>query len=150
MISKFFFSEKSFIEITTYQTVDEIKSILASNFIKTRYDPIWNIPLENLDDSKYFYYIKKLKIKIYFSENFRINNPFRPRGIYPYFSGRIIDNGRERIIKGKIIIRPFIYVFLILFFIPCLYFYTRWLLNGMNTVYHPGWAYNTYISAYNY
>ncbi len=102
-------------EIVISRTVDEIMFGLSPDFYKTPDIPIFSMPEEYKGGkAKYVYYLKKDRLKIFYSDHFKTRYAYLPKGIYPYFNGRIVDNGNERVIRGKFVAPVKFYILSIL------------------------------------
>ena len=96
ILYKILYGENSIVDITTTNTVDELKIKLASSY-PARTHP-WLSEEQHDSPSNYIYSIKNNSFKIYFSKQFG----FGFNKNYPSFAGKIIDRGDERVIQGRI------------------------------------------------
>lgn len=132
-LNKLFLGDNSVVDLTTKETVDEIKLKLASRYSKSRLDPLYRFPEENEDfTTSYVHFIKSDMLKIYFSKdlNRKVRHSFQVA--YPWFTGNIIDTGDSRIIKGKIGLPEWTYCFILLWFAFFTYIYIGWTIKGEN------------------
>ena len=117
-LNKLFLGDNSVVDLTTKETVGEIKLKLASRYSKARHDPLFRFPGEFEDFStQYVHFISKNEFKIYFSKdlNRKVRHSFQVA--YPWFVGNIIDTGDLRIIRGKIGLPEWTFYFSVLWFV---------------------------------
>lgn len=116
-LNKLFLGDNSVVDLTTNETVDEIKLKLASRYSKSRLDPLYRFPEDNEDfTTSYVHFIKNGRLKIYFSKdlNRRVRHSFQVT--YPWFTGDIIDTGDSRLIKGNIGLPEWTFYFTLIWF----------------------------------
>jgi hypothetical protein len=132
-LNKLFLGDNSVVDITTEETVDEIKMKLATRYERSRLNPKSYFPEEHDDfDSAYVYHIKKDLLKIFFAKdlNRKLRHSFQL--VYPWFTGQIIDNGNSRIIKGKIGLPEWTYYSTILWLAFFISIYVGLTIKGEN------------------
>jgi hypothetical protein len=130
-LNKLFLGDNSVVDITTKETVDEIKLKLAIRYQVSRLNPKSYFPEEHDDfSSGYAYHIKKDFLKIFFAKdlNRKVRHSFQL--VYPWFTGQIVDNGNSRIIKGKIGLPEWTYTTTILWFAFFIFIYVGWTIEG--------------------
>lgn len=116
-LNKLFLGANSVVDLTTNVTVDEIKLKLDSRYSKSRLDPLYRFPEENEDfTTSYVHFIKKGRLKIYFSKDLNRKVKHNFQVAYPWFTGDIIDMGDTRKIKGKIGLPESTFYFTLLWF----------------------------------
>lgn len=116
-LNELFLGDNAVVDITTNETVDEIKLKLASRYSKSRLDPLYRFPEEDEDfTTSYVHFIKNDRLKIYFAKdlNRKVRHSFQVT--YPWFTGDIIDSGDTRKIKGKIGLPEWTFYFTLLWF----------------------------------
>jgi len=130
-LNKLFLGDNSVVDITTKETVDEIKLKLATRYQVSRLNPKSYFAEEHDDfTSGYIYHIKKDFLKIFFAKdlNRKVRHSFQL--VYPWFTGQIVDNGNSRIIKGKIGLPEWTYYTMILWFAFFTFIYGGWTIEG--------------------
>jgi len=130
-LNKLFLGDNSVVDLTTNETIDEIKIKLASRYSKSRLDPLYRLPKENEDfTTSYVYFIRSDGLKIYFSKdlNRKVRHSFQVA--YPWFTGNIIDTGDSRIIRGKIGLPEWTYYFTLLWLAFFTYIFIGWSIKG--------------------
>lgn len=130
-LNKLFLGDNSVVDITTEETVDEIKMKLATRYQSSRLNPKSYFPEEHDDFSTaYVYNVRKDSFKLFFGKdlNRKVRHSFQL--VYPWFTGQIVDNGNSRIIKGKIGLPQWTYYSTILWFAFFTYIYVGWTIKG--------------------
>jgi hypothetical protein len=127
-LNKLFLGDNSVVNVSTRETMDEIKLKLASRYQKSRLDPKIRFPEEHPDyTTSYVFFVQRNELKIYFSKHLNRKMSHNFQVTYPWFTGNIIDTGDSRTIKGEIGIPAWtFYLTLLWFAFFGFIFYTGW------------------------
>ena len=130
-LNKLFLGNNSVVDITTAETIDEIKMKLATRYQTSRLNPRNSLPEEHEDfTTSYVYHVRKDSLRLFFAKDLNRKMRHSFQLVYPWFSGQIVDNGNFRLIKGKIGLPEWTYYTTILWFALLTFIYVGWTING--------------------
>lgn len=123
MMNKLFLGHNSVVEITTKETVDEIRRRLATRYPFIRENPKayfsrgYLLREEEDFGGNYVYRLRKNTISLFFAADLNRTWGHSFQVTYPWFTGNIVDLGDTRLIKGKIGLPEWTYYFTVLWFL---------------------------------